>query len=67
VLQVKVLYDFEAESEQELPLKAGQYVTIVEEVDENWYRGKTADGKVRAVCQCRTRPCSAQTAVLVRC
>lgn len=45
-IQVKVLYDFEAESEKEIDLKAGESVTVLEEIDENWLRGRTSDGRV---------------------
>lgn len=42
---VKVMYDFDAETDAELDLKAGQIVTVLEEIDENWLRGRTSDGK----------------------
>eukprot|EP01134_Creolimax_fragrantissima_P002429 CFRG2429T1 len=38
-------YDFDAENDQELAFHAEDKITIIEEVDDNWYRG-TFNGKV---------------------
>uniref|UniRef100_A0AAV2LKD1 SH3 domain-containing protein n=1 Tax=Knipowitschia caucasica TaxID=637954 RepID=A0AAV2LKD1_KNICA len=38
-LTVKVLHDFNPENPGELGLKAGDVVTMVEQVDSEWYRG----------------------------
>ncbi len=41
-----VLYNFSAESPQDLDLKEGDTVTILRKVDENWYEAKDDDGRV---------------------
>ncbi|XP_046901905.1 SH3 domain-containing protein 19 isoform X2 [Hypomesus transpacificus] len=38
-MQVQVLHDFTPEGPSELGLRAGDVVTVVEQVDSDWYRG----------------------------
>nr|XP_023655126.1 SH3 domain-containing protein 19 [Paramormyrops kingsleyae] len=38
-LQVQALHDFTAESAEELSLRTGDIVSMVEQVDSDWYRG----------------------------
>eukprot|EP00122_Pirum_gemmata_P020437 Pgem_evm1s19106 len=40
---VRVDYEFRAENKDELNLRVGDRVTIVEKIDENWYYGRTND------------------------
>ncbi|KNC80882.1 hypothetical protein SARC_06781, partial [Sphaeroforma arctica JP610] len=42
---VSALYDFEAENDQELTFHYNDKITILEEVDDNWYRG-TLNGQI---------------------
>ena len=44
--KAKVLYDFKAESAQDLGVTSGQIVTIVEKVDDDWVEAKHPSGKV---------------------
>lgn len=43
---VRALYDFTPSRDDELPLKAGDFVVVVSEVDQDWALGRCA-GKVR--------------------
>jgi hypothetical protein len=42
---VRALYDFTAENPEEISFKAGDMITLNEQLDENWMHG-TVNGKV---------------------
>ncbi|KAJ3324137.1 hypothetical protein HDV06_000678 [Boothiomyces sp. JEL0866] len=37
--QVKVLYDFDAETDQELSIRTGEIISVTEEIDSGWWIG----------------------------
>eukprot|EP00121_Abeoforma_whisleri_P000842 Awhi_evm1s745 len=41
--EVVAQYDFVAESEKELNLKAGEHITVLEQLDSNWYLGRSGN------------------------
>ena len=44
--KAKVLYDFKAETAQDLGVKQGETITVIEKVDADWVEAKNAAGKV---------------------
>ena len=42
--RARALYDFEAGEDNELTMKAGETVTILEEISESWWRGSSSRG-----------------------
>ena len=42
----RVLYDFQAETEQDLALCEGDTVTILSQMDENWFQARHDDGQI---------------------
>jgi hypothetical protein len=46
--QVRALYDFTPTRDDELPMKAGDFVVVVNEVDQDWSYGRCA-GKVSMI------------------
>ena len=38
--KVQALYDFEPQEENELRMKKGDVVTVLEKVDQNWWMGE---------------------------
>lgn len=44
-VKVKAMYDFEATEENELPLRAGEVVLVVDNSDPNWWCGRKASGQ----------------------
>ncbi|ORX98225.1 BAR-domain-containing protein [Basidiobolus meristosporus CBS 931.73] len=41
--KVRVLYDFEGDSKDELPIRKGDIVTVLDEIDEGWWIGELTD------------------------
>ncbi|XP_071957132.1 dynamin-binding protein-like isoform X2 [Antedon mediterranea] len=44
--QGKILFDFEGETDQDLTVKKGDVITIVEQLDPEWYEAKDITGNV---------------------
>ena len=42
---VKAIYDFEAETSEELTLRVGSIITVLEEIDEGWWIGES-EGRI---------------------
>lgn len=42
--RAKVLYDFEASESNELALRAGERVEVLDDTDSNWWKGRNAQG-----------------------
>ncbi|TPX33420.1 hypothetical protein SeMB42_g07485 [Synchytrium endobioticum] len=45
--QVKVTFDFDAESPDEMSIRKGDIINVVTEIDEGWWEGEMADGAGR--------------------
>ncbi|XP_077861889.1 uncharacterized protein LOC102808854, partial [Saccoglossus kowalevskii] len=45
-MQGKALYNFNADTDQDLPLRCGEIITIVEKVDADWYEARNSSGQV---------------------
>jgi hypothetical protein len=43
--QVVAVYDYAPQQEDEMELRAGDTITIVEKLDDAWWRGMTTDGR----------------------
>lgn len=44
-MRCKILYDFQARNDEELNLKRGEYIYVLEENDNGWWLGKLEDDK----------------------
>lgn len=40
-----VIYDYEAEEDNEIPLREGEKITEIEEAGEGWWQGCNSSGK----------------------
>jgi len=45
--QVRANFDFTAEADNELTMKAGDIINVISEIDEGWWQGEMADGSGR--------------------
>lgn len=42
--KAEALYDYDAQEENEISFQEGETIYEIEQVDENWWRGRTVDG-----------------------
>lgn len=42
------MYLFEADNESELGFKEGEILTLISQIDENWFEGMNDNGEVRS-------------------
>ncbi|KAK9768263.1 hypothetical protein K7432_001230 [Basidiobolus ranarum] len=47
--QVRVLYGFDGETKEELSVRKGDIVTVIEEIDDGWWVGETVDDNGKRV------------------
>ena len=45
LFQVKASFDFDPQYPEELQLRKGEIITVLEKKDENWWRGENAHGQ----------------------
>ena len=43
---VKVLFDYEAQKEDELTIVVGDTIDVLKQGDDGWWEGKTVDGRL---------------------
>jgi len=45
--EVKAIYEYKAKTDEELSIKPGDVITVVDKSDPNWWKGEILQGGVR--------------------